>query len=182
DRRQPLPCLLVDDARADGAQLRVGVPQRLPAGGFQIRIELFAACAALRFLTVPESSEIDRELSHSSDEVSRLRCGGIVVGPGTAVDHSGDLADVEGGDGDEDSDPLTEDLFGVVVGDVGVDFVVSSQLWSAFGHGTTAEPPTGADDERREQIATGAGDGLDSDRALLDHASEDDVTRAAAVE
>src|SRR5699024_10006969 len=74
------------------------------------------------------------------------------------------------------------DLFVVVVGDVGVDFVVSCQLWSAFGHGTTAEPPTGADDEGREQITTGAGDGLDRDRALLDHASEDDVARAAAVE
>src|SRR5699024_10886999 len=100
----------------------------------------------------------------------------------TAVDHSRDLAAGGGGDGDEDSDPLTEDLFVVVGGDVGVDFVVSCQLWSALGHGPTAEPPTGADDEGREQSTTVAGDGLDRDRALLDHASEDDFAPAAAVQ
>src|SRR5699024_11599345 len=102
DRRQHLPSIVVYEAIADGAMLRIGVPKRLPAGGLQIGVELLAGGVALRFLAVAEPGEIDRELSHSSDEVSRLRCGGIVVGPVTAVDHSRDLAAVEGGDGDED--------------------------------------------------------------------------------
>ena len=182
DAGELLPGLLIDDAGADGPQLRIGVPQSFATGGVQIRVDRFLLDRTARYLPVAESTEIDRELSHPPDEISRLRGGGVVVRAVAAVDHAGDLPAVQGGDGDEDADALAEHLLVVVMSDERVDLVVAGQLRSALGHGPTAESPSGADDEGREQVLVGASDGFDRNRPLFDHASEDDVACAALMQ